>query len=225
MLNLDDVLKDYGVIKHIPHASISFPNNSGVRYNMSTNLKLSDLFIDILFKDIKGLEIKALYSRLYCDVEKYQDNSLEEMYRFGMGYIYTKDIFTGEDIKRNHFDKEKNKIDEYYQNHHNRLLIETRKILAQGKKVLILDLHSFSEKYASLIGQKGPYPNICIGVNSNQSYDSKILELIINIIKEKGYSYQINYPFSGAMTPNGLTDEEKDKVTSIMLEVNKRIYL
>ncbi len=225
MLNQEEILKDYGVIKHIPHASISFPSDSDINYNMSTNLKLSDLFIDTLFKDIKGIEIKAPYSRLYCDVEKYQDNNLEEMYRFGMGYIYTKDIFTGEEIKRNHLSEEKKKIDSYYAHHHARLLLETRKILKEKKKVLILDLHSFSEEYASLIGQKGPYPDICIGVNDNQPHDSKVLELIINIIQEKGYSYQINYPFSGSIMPNGLTKKEQDNVTSIMLEVNKRIYL
>lgn len=56
-------------------------------------------------------------------------------------------------------------------------------------------------------------------------YDQRILNTIIKEIKDKGYSYQINYPYTGSIIPNGLTKEELANVSSIMIEVNKRIYL
>ena len=47
----------------------------------------------------------------------------------------------------------------------------------------------------------------------------------LTIIKDKGYSYQINYPYTGSIIPNGLTKKELENVYSIMTEANKRIYL
>lgn len=223
--------KDVEIIKHIPHASLNFPSNYdleelyltfGLDYKIQ-NYKLSDLFIDDLFSDIKGVEIKAKYSRLYCDVERYKDDNNEPMAKIGQGYIYNKNIFNGEDYIRKPDELEN--INSYYDNHHKTLTNETKKILSKGKKVLILDLHSFSDEQAQLIGKKKPFPDICIGLNESMKYDQRILNTIIKEIKDKGYSYQINYPYTGSIIPNGLTKEELANVSSIMIEVNKRIYL
>ena len=70
-----------------------------------------------------------------------------------------------------------------------------------------------------------PFPDICIGIEENY-YDQKILDSIINKIKELGYSYEINYPYKGSLVPNSIYNKKiKGKVISIMLEINKRIYL
>lgn len=223
--------KDVEIIKHIPHASLDFPYNYdrfnriftfGEDYKIQ-NYKLTDLFIDNLFKNIKGIEIKAKYSRLYCDVERYKDDNKEPMAKFGQGYIYNKNIFNGKEYNRT--SSELKNINSYYDNHHKKLTDETKKILSKGKKVLILDLHSFSDEQAQLIGKKKPFPDICIGLNESMKYDQRILNTVIKEIKDKGYSYQINYPYTGSIIPNGLTKEELANVSSIMIEVNKRIYL
>ena len=227
--------KDIEIIKHVPHSSLEFPKDYdehslwliyGLDYKIQ-NYKLTDLFVDTLFSDIKGVEVKAKYSRLYCDVERYKDNRKEKMAKLGQGYIYTKNIFGGRDYLRKLTYNGANLyegIDDYYDEHHKRLTEETKKILKRGKKVLILDLHSFSEETAKLIGKEGPYPDICIGLNKTK-YDQRILNVIIKRIEDKGYSYQINYPYNGSIIPHGLRDSELEKVTSIMIEVNKRIYL
>ena len=108
------IFKDVEIIKHIPHASVEFPNiYKGVEHLVfgknykRDNYKMSDLFVDELFSNIPGVEVKAKYSRLYCDVEKYKDNSKEEMARFGQGYIYTKN-YLGEEYIRH---KKINKVD------------------------------------------------------------------------------------------------------------------
>ena len=38
---------------------------------MDYSLKMSDLYTDLLFEDIRFISLKAPYSRLYCDVEKF----------------------------------------------------------------------------------------------------------------------------------------------------------
>lgn len=49
---------------------------------------------------------------------------------------------------------------------------------------------------------------------------------IISDVTDKGYSYAINYPYSGSLVPNAIQSGKiKGKVVSVMIEVNKRIYL
>ena len=227
--------KDVEIIKHIPHASLSFPKeyNHSVLYRVFgedykiQNLKLADLFIDYLFKDIKGVEIKAPYSRMYCDIEKYKDKRKEPMAKHGHGYIYTKNIFSDKKYCRNLVYNGKNLqegIEDYYDDYHLNFTNEVRKIVSKGKKVLILDLHSYSDEQAKLIGKKEPFPDICIGLNK-ENYDQRILNTIIKRITNKGYSYRINYPYKGSIIPDGLTEEELKNTYSIMIEINKKIYL
>ena len=229
--------KDYKIIKHIPHSSLDFPSiyiDKGGFIKRSVfgndyliaNFKMADLFVDKLFAKLPGIEIKAKYSRLYCDLERYKDNEKEIMSKIGQGYIYTKSM-DGKPFNRhlniNGLDIDKD-IDSYYENHHNYLLKETRNILKEGKKVLILDLHSFSNGQAIFLGKKPPFPDICIGINKDFN-NKKLLNNVIKRIKQKGYSYQINYPYEGSIIPDGLSKQERESITSIMIEVNKRIYI
>lgn len=228
-------LKDVEIIKHIPHASLDFPKEYderslwliyGLDYKIQ-NYKLADLFVDELFSNIPGITIKAKYSRMYCDVERYKDDDKEPMSKYGQGYIYTKNIFNGRTYLRKLTSNGVNLLDgldEYYDEHHHRLTKEVKNILSKGKKVLVLDLHSFSEELVLKLGKNAPFPDICIGLNG-EHYDKRIVNVIIDRIKKKGYTYQINYPYEGSIIPNGLTKKELDNVYSIMIEVNKRAYL
>ena len=89
----------------------------------------------------------------------------------------------------------------------------------------MLDCHSFSDKMASYFF-KLPFPDICIGIEKD-FFDQRILNLIIKDIQKRGYTYQINYPYQGSLVPNCIYQKKTSykKVVSIMLEINKRIYL
>ncbi|MBR5952718.1 MAG: N-formylglutamate amidohydrolase, partial [Pseudobutyrivibrio sp.] len=66
---------------------------------------------------------------------------------------------------------------------------------------------------------------ICIGIEENY-FDQEIVNVIIDRIKAQGYTYEINYPYKGSLVPNCIYNYNvKGKVVSIMLEINKRIYL
>ena len=86
------------------------------------------------------------------------------------------------------------------------------------------DLHSFSDEQATLIGKKGPFPDVCIGLN-DENYDKRILNVIIKKVEDNGFTFRINFPYEGSILPVGLSSSEKKQVTSIMIEVNKRLYL
>lgn len=77
------------ILLHMPHVSLKLPKSfyKGLLINKCLlnkyNLLMSDLGIDTLFKDVKAHKIKAKYSRLYCDVEKFKDDNLEIMSKYG----------------------------------------------------------------------------------------------------------------------------------------------
>ncbi len=72
------------------------------------------------------------------------------------------------------------------------------------------------------MGFNDPFPDICIGINDDYC-DKNILNYIINKINDFNLTYKINYPYSGSILPNDINNYNyKDKLTSIMLEVNKK---
>ncbi len=183
---------------------------------------MSDVGVDELFKDVEGELIKAKYSRLFCDVERFRDDAREPMARYGEGVIYTK-TYDGIEFHR-HDEQYRKRVMAYYDEYHNGLDRAAKRILDESGELLILDCHSFSDKMASHF-YKPPFPDVCIGVEKNYC-DNELIEKIIAHIREKGYTCMVNYPYSGSMVPNSvLSGSIKGKVTSIMIEVNKRIYL
>ena len=217
------------VLFHIPHTSLKVPKlfYKGLLISKDEfrkyNLKMSDIYVDYLFKYIKGKRIKAKYSRMFCDVEKFKDDNIEFMSKYGQGVIYTHTydgtLFHQDD------DEYKKIVHKYYDKYHKKLDRIAKRLLSKNNKLLILDIHSYSNEQA-LYHHNGEFPDICIGIEKDY-YNKDILNEIISNIKEKGYSYKINYPYTGSMIPNIIfnNDKYKGRVISIMLEVNKRIYL
>ena len=216
------------ILMHMPHVSLKVPREfyKGLLISKDLfnkyNLEMTDLGIDILFKDYNFKKIIPKYSRLYCDLERFKDDNKEVMSKYGEGVVYT-NLYDGT-LFHNHDNKYKNKVLNYYDRYHNRLDRITKRLLKKDDVLLILDCHSFSDKMASFFFNK-PFPDICIGVEEDY-YNQEILDSIINKIKELGYSYEINYPYKGSLVPNYIYNKKiKGKVISIMLEINKRIYL
>ena len=216
------------IIMHMPHVSLRVPKSfyKGLLIDRNLfnkyNLLMSDLGVDELFKEYKYIKIKPKYSRLYCDVERFKDDNLEIMSKYGQGVIYT-NTYDGLLFHHNSDDYKK-KVYRYYDKYHKRLDRITKRLLKHDDTLLILDIHSYSDTLASKISEP-PFPDICIGVEDNY-YDKDILDIIINKIKKLGYSYKINYPYKGSLVPNIIYNNIiKGKVISIMIEINKRIYL
>ena len=209
-------------IIHIPHASLdipeSFKKQLKINYKefMKENIFISDYMIDkFVPKDFTNI-IKFKYSRMYCDVERYIDDSKEEMSKYGMGVLYTKDSNGKLFVKNKRIGTKEIEI---YKEHHNRLDNMVEKILNECNECFIIDLHSFSDEFVYKMFNKNNTPDICIGINKS-NYDINLLEKTINHFSNYGYSVMINYPYSGSIISN-----KYPEVKSIMLEINKRVYL
>ncbi len=55
--------------------------------------------------------------------------------------------------------------------------------------------------------------------------DLEIVNLALNHFQNYGYSVKINYPYSGSIIPNYSFLNKDYRVKSLMIEINKRIYL
>lgn len=155
------------IIYHMPHVKLKVPNYfyKGLLISKKEfrqyNLEMTDLGIDELFKDFQGKKVIPKYSRLFCDVERFKDDELEIMSKYGEGVIYTKTY--DNKLFHQHDNKYKNKVLKYYDKYHRKLDKIAKKMLKHDDTLLIIDCHSFSDKMASHFF-KPPFPDICIGI-------------------------------------------------------------
>lgn len=224
MYSLYKLIKEYAkkkkleVIMHFPHSSLDLPE-SIYKYSYldkdelnKLTLKMGDVLLLELFKYWDFEQVIAKYSRLYVDVEKYWNLDKEIMSKYGMGAIYTKDLYERKLHKCN--DDFIREAKDYYDSYHNNL-----KEKCKGRDVLILDIHSFNDEMANVFSE-GPYPDICIGYNDNDK-DDELISLIHKWCIDNNVSYMDNYPYSGSMS----IDNKDNRIISIMLEINKKFYL
>lgn len=81
-------------ILHIPHSSTKIPMTNGYVVDQEVLdreiLKLTDWYTDDLFSLVGSIQVRADFSRIFCDTERFTDDSLEVMAKFGMGVLYEK---------------------------------------------------------------------------------------------------------------------------------------
>ena len=82
------------LILHIPHSSTTIPFFDGYvndKQKIKKEIdKLTDWYTDDLFGTQTDDKVITPFSRIFCDVERFEDDSQEEMAKFGMGAIYEK---------------------------------------------------------------------------------------------------------------------------------------
>ena len=87
-------------------------------------------------------------------------------------------------------------------------------------KILLIDCHSFSA-HPNLLNPTPPDIDICIGYNDDETRPyTKTIDNIVQYFKSLGYKVGINEPFS-----NSKTFPVPVKYHSVMIEVNKRLYM
>ena len=153
------------MIIHVPHASTFIPDEYNNQYILSSeSLKKeaaisADLYTDILAREAwpNAEIIAAEFSRLLVDVERYDDDELEEMASVGRGMIY-KNAHDGTIIRRDISIGERNVLYErYYKPHWEKL-----KSIAANK--ILIDMHSYPKiPWAIELMKNGDRPEIDLG--------------------------------------------------------------
>lgn len=195
------------MILHIPHSGTNILDR---KVKPEDLINYTDWFTDELFSHQNTDRIVQKHSRLIVDCERLPDE-IEPLYKEGFGICYEKD-FDGNDIDV----PDKEAMLEIYRQHHVKLNKLTRKTLCYIPVVFVIDCHSFGDM------QIKSDIDVCLGFNDDFN-EFDMLDEIKTLLEQNGYKVGINTPYSNAIVPNQLYGNEA--VKSIMIEVNKRLYL
>jgi N-formylglutamate amidohydrolase len=216
------------LILHIPHASLRIPDYS---HDLQPRdavdaeaLHLTDLYTDELFAATLGdAVIQAGFCRVYCDVERFDNDALEPMSRFGMGATYLR-CDDGRPL-RNLSPTERDAImQNCYYPHHERLTASVDSALARLGEARIVDCHSFPDT-----------PLQCSLYQGDAQFDFNIgtdafhtplewIEASVKFFAYRSFRLGIDEPYAGSIVP--IKHYNKDnRVKSIMLEINRNLYM
>ena len=218
------------IILHIPHASKHIPDKYLKYFTLSKKdleielLKMTDHFTDELF-DISCSNIHQLkfpLSRLLVDVERFEEDELEPMFKVGMGCIYEK-THDGKSLKLVKDIKDE-LINKFYKTHHQNFTKIVDAKLKQNNKVLIIDCHSFPKYPLPYeLNQEMDRPEICIGTD-NFHTSEKLKNLFGELFEGLNFTVKYNEPFKGSIVPLKFYNKEI-RVQSIMIEVRRDLYM
>ena len=217
------------ILFHVPHdgqvfpgelmKSVCIPENEFFKYHQT----MADLHVSKLIPAPFHYHNTAIcfeVSRLLCDVERFIGPE-EAMEKYGMGFCYSK-AYDGKLIKTVTSELKEETL-KYYRRHHERLNEAVRR---SSDHTLLIDLHSFSTEIVpeDYLTDKA-LPDICIG--TDEVFTPQCLaESAKRVFPGAGYRVAENYPYSGCMIPEAvLKCQERQRFSSIMIEVNKSVYL
>lgn len=215
------------IILHIPHSSTLMPNYKGFivsKAEISDEINvLTDWYVDEIFNVNDCVKVVTPFSRVFCDVERFHDDSKEIMSQFGMGAVYThgssgKVIRILTDELRNYI------IQDYYVRHHDLITNEVEQQLFLHETAIIIDCHSFPENpHQSSINKSGFRPDICIGTDDFHTPEY-LIQFTVDFFKSEGFAVLVDFPYSGTMIPSKFYKKDK-RVKSLMIEINRKLYL
>ena len=207
MRKTEIIEKSYdNLVLNIPHASVA--GLGYAKWDDEVGLirevrKWTDWYTDLIFVPDNKPGVKSItadYSRFVVDVERLEDDPLNST---GQGIVYTQ--FNG--IKRTIDEEERLGMMAYYYAY----IKQLKGMLNEHS--LLVDCHSFPSDMCDV--------DVCIGVNNDWSRPTDfVIDLVTEVFKQSGYSVMVNHPYSNAIAP------QTDFVyNSIMIEINKRIYM
>ena len=207
MRKTEIIEKSYdNLVLNIPHASVA--GLGYAKWDDEVGLirevrKWTDWYTDLIFVPDNKPGVKSItadYSRFVVDVERLEDDPLDST---GQGIVYTQ--FNG--IKRTIDEEERLGMMAYYYAY----IKQLKGMLNEHS--LLVDCHSFPSELSDV--------DICIGVNNDWSRPTEfVIELVAEAFKQAGYSVMVNQPYSNSIAP-----QMEFSYDSIMIELNKRIYL
>lgn len=210
------------MILHIPHSAVAIPKLESYTASINGDMALlTDWYTDELFHHPIAERVVFKYSRLWCDVERFRDDSEESNSQHGHGVVYTHGAM-GNKIREVTKEKAEQIKREYYDKHHRELNLTVNKALSFSKKVVLVDCHSFPN--VRLVHEIHEHrPDFCLGTDEFHT-PKKLVNKLNGYLENLGFSVAINVPYSGTMVPLehlGKTQTLK----AIMVEVNRALYL
>ena len=215
------------MILHIPHASRVLPTTDGFccsseRLSAEIHL-LTDHYTDDLFSRDDSIIIQSPCSRVFCDMERFADDAMEPNSRLGMGVLYTH-ADNGDLLRVLSSDLRSHILTGYYYPHHQRLNEAVDIELHAHGRACIIDCHSFPDQPLRRDSDNHtPRPDFNVGTDPFHTPNEWVLRSE-EFFHRRGYSLGVDWPYKGSMVPMNHY-RKNPAVFSIMLEVNRRMYM
>lgn len=212
---------------HLPHCGTNIPEKYIGDYYLSKEelqnnvCQYADLYTDELFNSLYQQfgGVKNNYSRLLFDPERFFDDKEELMQqKYKLGWFYENSILDKKPLRNI---QHKSEISKLFKCHHKQLNDKTKAKLDQYGKCTVIDCHSFSNERYWFHDKDIKLPDICIGFEEEHK-DRFLIETILEEFKE--YDIGINEPYTGSLVPTNYYKKNRN-VKSVMIEINKRLYL
>ncbi|MFN2396929.1 MAG: N-formylglutamate amidohydrolase, partial [Bacteroidales bacterium] len=161
--------------------------------------------------------------RVFCDVERYENDAEEPMAAIGMGVLYeTTD--DGSPLRMVTPQLRESILEEFYRPYHQKFTGVVAAHLEKYGEARIIDAHSFSDTpfFRDLDQSKGR-PDICIGTDPFHT-PTEWIESAEEFFHSKEISLAIDRPYKGSIVPLQYY-KKNNNVKSIMLEVNRKLYM
>lgn len=211
------------MLLHIPHSSSYIPEQYLDQFTISKNQLddlsnfLSDLDTDVVFGNNAYPKLKFPYSRVFVDVERFEEN--EPMEKYGMGMFYTKD-HRGNNIRRKLSNLEKAKLKCYYDNHQHTFSKLVESEIERYSTCNIIDCHSYPTRPFFENEEWEESPQVCISTNKEQ-VNKDILNFAKDHLSNKNIDWKVNTPYEGSFIPKQFIGD--CRVTSLMLEIRRDV--
>ena len=230
------ILKDNVIIPliaHIPHSATYIPpdlrssfllNDAELQQEL---LLMTDRYVDDLFAGVHeagGITVIYNTSRLVLDPERFEDDKEEEMFRKGMGVIYTNTSNLG-DLRNPPSENERKRLlNRFYKPYHKAIEQEVQDILNKFGRCTILDCHSFpSSPLPYENDQDFDRPDVCVGTDEDHTPD-KLTKIIQDFCNKRHLKVFLNKPFGGTYMPIKFYEKNKS-ISSVMIEINRGRYM
>lgn len=238
------------VVVHVPHAAVAIPEKWRDKILLDEEslrrelIRMTDWYTDDLFgmepmqgsavtgEAAKLRYVRAPYSRLACDMERFRDPAQEGMTAKGMWICYEKtaDGLPLKEADAAHIED----VLAVYDRHHASLTKACEDALRAGGgkadgRMLLIDAHSFPSvplPYELADGTPGAAeerPDFCLGTDPVHTPPA-LAEAAKRFLEARGYTVAFNTPFAGVLVPMAYYRKEP-RVQALMIEVNRSLYI
>lgn len=204
------------LVVHVPHASTVIPDDAWTEFLVSRQeveaeaLASADLYTDEMARQAwpHARIVEAEVSRIVVDVERYDDDSREEMSEVGRGVMYTCDHLMRLIRRPMIGSRREDLLERYYRQHWNRLRLE-------AADSVLVDLHTYPaspwpiERHAG-----GARPEIDIGFTEGLTPPLWV-DALTQHFRESGYEVGHNTPYVGVV--------DAGASAAVMIEIRRDI--
>lgn len=186
-------------VVHVPHASTTIPDDVWQEFLVSRAsvaaeaITSADLYTDEMARQAwpQAKIIQAQVSRIVVDVERYEDDSKEEMAAVGRGALYTHDHNQIE-IRKRPSGRREELLAQYYWPH-------WQELRAHATGSILIDLHTYPTKPLVIERHaQWPRPEIDIGFSKGLTPPDWVSALSEHF-ESHGYEVGHNLPYAGVV--------------------------